>query len=213
MFSFLFLFLTFLFSYSSRYALLFLFCTGFSFLLVVEGRCSGGGFSWREVVVGVRTWVLPRRCYPAHYIESRLSCTLERSSFHITTKTATKRRADLVLVQEPPSYRGNSHLAFDFLRTGGRVMTARRKNSDWAVSAEDGLTGEARGDVQVLGLGRRASTSGRPAATGIPSSQTRRLPSTEWGQTPLALASASPSRRWRSIPGSSAETTRPPQVP
>lgn len=49
---------------------------------------------------------------------------------------------------------GNSHPASDFL-WAGRVLTARRKSSDWTVSTEDGFVREARGDVQVLALGRR----------------------------------------------------------
>ena len=47
-------------------------------------------------------------------------------------ETAIERRADLVLVQEPPEFRGYSHPGFDYLRAG-RVMTARRKDSEWTV--------------------------------------------------------------------------------
>ena len=70
-------------------------------------------------------------------------------------ETAQERGADLVLVQEPPEDHRYSHPEFDLLWTEGRVMTARRKNSDWTVSTEDGLARETRGDVQVLALGRR----------------------------------------------------------
>lgn len=59
-----------------------------------------------------------------------------------------------MLVQEPPSFDGNSHPTFDFLRAG-RVLTARVKSSDWAVSTKDGLTREAEADLQVLAFGRR----------------------------------------------------------
>ena len=69
-------------------------------------------------------------------------------------ETAVERGADLVLVQEPLMFNGNSHPSFDFLRAG-RVLTARSKSSDWTVSTEDGFTREAKGDVQVLALGRR----------------------------------------------------------
>ena len=60
-----------------------------------------------------------------------------------------------MLVQEPPKCKKNSYPAFDYLWTDGRVMIARRKGSDWAVSAGDGLTRKARGDIQVLAMGRR----------------------------------------------------------
>ena len=65
-------------------------------------------------------------------------------------ETAVKRKADPVLIQELPRYQGSSHPAYDYLWSGGRVMTARRKDSDWTVSVESGDTREAEGDVQVL---------------------------------------------------------------
>ena len=65
-----------------------------------------------------------------------------------------ERRADIVLVQEPPEYDGNRHSGYEYL-WAGRVMTARRKDSDWTVSTEDKYTRAAGGDVQVLALGRR----------------------------------------------------------
>ena len=43
-------------------------------------------------------------------------------------------------------------IRFDFLRAG-KVLTARRKSLDQTVTTEDGLTGEAGGDTQVLALG------------------------------------------------------------
>ena len=70
-------------------------------------------------------------------------------------ESAVKKKADLVLVQEAPEFHGSSHPAYDYLWTNGRVMTARRRSSDWTVSVESGLTREACGDVQVLALGRR----------------------------------------------------------
>ena len=69
-------------------------------------------------------------------------------------ETARERKADLVLVQEPPEFVGHRHPAFEFLQAG-RVMMARRIDSDWTISAEEGLTRDAEGDVQVLVLGRR----------------------------------------------------------
>ena len=69
-------------------------------------------------------------------------------------ETAMERRADIVLVQEPPEYDGNRHPGYEYL-WAGRVMTARRKDSDWTVSTEDKYTRAAGGDVQVLALGRR----------------------------------------------------------
>lgn len=45
-------------------------------------------------------------------------------------EAAVERRADLVLVQEPPKNRGYSHASFDSLWTEGRLITARRKSSD-----------------------------------------------------------------------------------
>jgi ribonuclease HI len=71
-------------------------------------------------------------------------------------ETAKERKADLVLVQEPPKFEGSKHPAFEFLREkGGRVMTARRVDSDWTCSTEDSWTKDTSGDLQVLALGRR----------------------------------------------------------
>ena len=69
-------------------------------------------------------------------------------------KTAVKEKADLVLVQEPPTFEGNRHPGFEFLRAG-RVLSARRVDSDWTITTEDSYTREAEGDVQVLVMGRR----------------------------------------------------------
>ena len=71
-------------------------------------------------------------------------------------ETAVERKADLVLVQEAPAFRGSRHPAFDFLWSG-RTLTARRRNSEWTASTEDRFTREAGGDVQVVSLGRRGS--------------------------------------------------------
>ena len=69
-------------------------------------------------------------------------------------ETAMERKADLVLVQEPPACVTTTHPGYTFLRDR-RVLTARRVDSDWTVTTEDNLTREAEGDVQVLALGRR----------------------------------------------------------
>ena len=45
-------------------------------------------------------------------------------------ETAVKENADLVLVQEPPTFAGVRHSEFEFLGAG-RVMSARRVDSDW----------------------------------------------------------------------------------
>ena len=69
-------------------------------------------------------------------------------------ETARGRKADLVLVQEPPEFEGHRHPAYNFLRAG-RVMAARRIDSDWTVTTDDSMVKETGGDVQVLSLGRR----------------------------------------------------------
>ena len=69
-------------------------------------------------------------------------------------ETAVKEKADLVLVQEPPTFEGNRHPGFEFLRAG-RVLSARRVDSDWTITTEDSYTREAEGDIQVLAMGRR----------------------------------------------------------
>ena len=69
-------------------------------------------------------------------------------------ETAVRERADLVLVQEPPAFEGVGHPGFEFLRAG-RVLAARRVDSDWTITTEDSFTRKAEGDVQVLALGRR----------------------------------------------------------
>jgi hypothetical protein len=68
---------------------------------------------------------------------------------------AVKRGADVLLIQEPPTFQHYSHLAFQYIWSPGRVMTARRITSDWTVSTEDRFMKECKGDVQVLALGRR----------------------------------------------------------
>lgn len=70
-------------------------------------------------------------------------------------ETAVKRKADLVLVQKAPSFRGSQHPAYEYLWSG-RVLTARRKDSDWTVSKEDRFTRK---------LGR--STGNEPRKKGI----------------------------------------------
>lgn len=49
---------------------------------------------------------------------------------------------------------GHRHPAFELLGAG-RVTTARRVDSEWTLSTEDGLTRETGGDVQVSALGKR----------------------------------------------------------
>ena len=61
-------------------------------------------------------------------------------------ETAVKEKADLVLVQEPPAYAGVRHPGFEFLRAG-RVLSARRVDSDWTITSDDSYTREAEGDV------------------------------------------------------------------
>ena len=49
-----------------------------------------------------------------------------------------------------------SYLGFDILWTTGRVMLARRIDSEWDFTCEDRYTsGEAEGDVQVLSMKRQ----------------------------------------------------------
>ena len=75
---------------------------------------------------------------------------------HCVLETAVEKGVDLVLFQEPPDnnkeYRP-SHPGFDLLWTTGRVMSARRIDSEWDFTCEDRFTsGEAEGDVQVLAM-------------------------------------------------------------
>ena len=68
-------------------------------------------------------------------------------------QTALERKADIVLVQEPPEFRESRHPAFRYLRKN-RVLTAVRIDSDWTVSTKERFTREAS-DAQVLALGRK----------------------------------------------------------
>lgn len=68
-------------------------------------------------------------------------------------ETAVRRKADSVLVQEPSKFEDHRYPAFVFLQAG-RVLAARRIDSDWTVSTEDRFTREAGGNVQVLALSR-----------------------------------------------------------
>jgi hypothetical protein len=69
--------------------------------------------------------------------------------------TGVQRRADVIVIQEPPVAQHYRHDSYDFLWTSGRVMTARLKTSEWTCSLEDNLARGSNGDVQVLALGRR----------------------------------------------------------
>ena len=69
-------------------------------------------------------------------------------------ETAVRRKADVVLVQEAPKFRGSRHPAFEFLWSG-RTLIAQRCDSDWTIAMEDKFTRETGGDVQVVSLGRR----------------------------------------------------------
>jgi hypothetical protein len=70
-------------------------------------------------------------------------------------ETVVERGADVVLIQEPPTFQHYRHPAYQYIWSRGRVMTARRITSDWTVSTEDRFTQDCKGDVQVLALGRR----------------------------------------------------------
>jgi ribonuclease HI len=69
-------------------------------------------------------------------------------------ETAFRRKTDVVLIQEPPDRWGRCHPGFEYMWGGGRVMTARRRDSDWTFSTEDNLTREGEGDVQSIAVGR-----------------------------------------------------------
>jgi hypothetical protein len=70
-------------------------------------------------------------------------------------ETGVQRKADVIVIQEPPVDQRYRHDSYDFLWTTGRVMTARLKTSEWTCSPEDNLTRDSQGDVQLLALGRR----------------------------------------------------------
>jgi hypothetical protein len=75
-------------------------------------------------------------------------------ALHCLLETAKERKADLVIIQEPPVFAGYAHPSFDLLwQHGGRVMTARKRDSDWTFTAEDNLSRDSLGDVQVIAAG------------------------------------------------------------
>ena len=79
---------------------------------------------------------------------------------HCILETALSRKVDLVLFQEPPTCKEDNifrprHPAYDLLWTSGRVMAARRNDSEWTFSSEDSFSKEAEGDVQVLSMRKR----------------------------------------------------------
>ena len=61
-------------------------------------------------------------------------------ALHCLLETAVGRGTDLVLVQKPPIRLGYAHPGFDLVWSPGRTLMARRKDSKWTCSTEDGLT-------------------------------------------------------------------------
>jgi hypothetical protein len=68
---------------------------------------------------------------------------------------AVERGADVVLIQEPPTFQKYRHLAYQYIWSPRRVMTVGWITSEWTVSTEDTFTKDCKGDVQVLALGRQ----------------------------------------------------------
>ena len=74
---------------------------------------------------------------------------------HCLLETTVESGTDLVLIQEPPTILGYAHPGFDLIWTEGRTLAARRKDSEWTFSTEDGLTKDSVGDVQAIAVGTR----------------------------------------------------------
>ena len=89
-------------------------------------------------------------------------------ALHCVLETAKKRGSDLVIIQEPPTGRGEfaaRHPGFEIIwpRTSSgkasRVASARRVDSEWIFEEETRFTeAEAEGDVQVVRATRRDRT-------------------------------------------------------
>ena len=78
---------------------------------------------------------------------------------HWVLESAVEKGVDLVLFQELPDNNKEYsplHPGFDLLWTTGRVMSARRIDSEWDFTCKDRFTSaEAVGDVQVLAMRRK----------------------------------------------------------
>ena len=79
-------------------------------------------------------------------------------ALHCPLETAVERGTDLVIIQEPPARLGYAHPGFNLLWTTGRTLVARRKDSEWTFSTEDGHTKYSGGDVQAIAVGVRGRT-------------------------------------------------------
>ena len=62
---------------------------------------------------------------------------------------AVERKADLVLVQEPPALQIYTQQGYDFMCTNGRIMTAKGKGQRWSANTL-GPTKNSNEDVQTL---------------------------------------------------------------
>ena len=83
-------------------------------------------------------------------------------ALHCALETAKERGIDLVLMQETPqrddpSFRPQ-HPGFTLIWTSGRTCAAKRIDSPWTFSLEEGNTRETEGDAQVITMKRRGSS-------------------------------------------------------
>ena len=79
-------------------------------------------------------------------------------ALHCLLETAVRRGTDLVLIQEAPARLGYAHPGFGLLWMPGRMLAAKRKDSDWTFSTEDSFSKDSDGDVQVIAVGRSGRT-------------------------------------------------------
>ena len=68
----------------------------------------------------------------------QLNCRKSGEVLTAAMESGVELEADLVLIQEPPTFQGWRHPAFDFI-WGGRVLTGVRKDSVWTIRVREDL--------------------------------------------------------------------------
>ena len=66
-----------------------------------------------------------------------------------TLESGLRLKADIVLIQEPPVFRGYSHVGYTFI-WGGRTLVAIKKDSDFKVRQRNEMMQDTKGDVIVI---------------------------------------------------------------
>ena len=82
------------------------------------------------------------------------NCRRSGDSFTLLMQWADRKKADCILIQEPPVYKGYSQHGYEIV-WGGRVATAVRLDSMYSFSFSHRWTGECEGDALVCSAERK----------------------------------------------------------